>query len=166
MTCPGRFRMESLGDDAKEELRAAFNVYDRDGNGSIDISEMRHMMKQMGVDVATADAAFKQADLMHNDVITFEEFCMAVGPIYSNSEVALRNAFNIFDGDGNGSIDRTELGAMLAKLGLLKGSSDTSTVERMFAAADANNDGKIDFQEFIALFAAAPPKREATAAAA
>jgi len=117
------------------------------------------MMRALGADVATADAAFAQADLAKNNVISFDEFCIAVGPLYSSSEQALRNAFRLFDTDGSGTIDRRELSAMLSKLGLVKSSSDTSTVDRMFAAADANGDGQIDFNEFVALFAAAPASK-------
>jgi len=46
---------------------------------------------------------------------------------------------------------------MLSKLRLIKPSDDAAkTVEKMFAAADTNGDGSIDFHEFVGLFAAKP----------
>ena len=44
--------------------------------------------------------------------VDFGEFCAAIGPLYTNPQQTLREAFNMFDADGNGSIDRDELRAM------------------------------------------------------
>jgi len=146
--------VSDLTDGAREELRAAFNVYDRDGNGSIDLNELRLVMREMGAKEADAETAMAAADTARNGVISFDEFCVVCGPLYSSSEHALRSAFALFDTDGNGTIDRAELGGMLSKLGLIGQESNKQTVERMFAAADTNGDGEISFDEFVGLFAA------------
>ena len=53
-------------------------------------------------------AVFKEVHGSARGAITFDEFCSAMGPIYTSSTAALRRAFDIFDADGNGSIDRDE----------------------------------------------------------
>ena len=42
-----------------------------------------------------------------------------MGPIYTSSTAALRRAFDIFDADGNGSIDRDEFSSIMHRLHLL-----------------------------------------------
>ena len=53
-------------------------------------------------------AVFREVHGSAKGAITFDEFCSAMGPIYTSSTAALRRAFDIFDADGNGSIDRDE----------------------------------------------------------
>lgn len=53
--------------------------------------------------------------------------------------MALRQAFELFDADGSGYIDRSELSLMLRKLGFgWQGA-------HVFEAADADGDGKVSF---------------------
>lgn len=37
--------------DSEAELRAAFGVFDKDGSGTIDTEELRHLMKSIGEDL-------------------------------------------------------------------------------------------------------------------
>lgn len=59
----------------------------------------------------------------------------------------------MIDNDGNGVVDKEELNAILKRHDmrrkvLKEKNSDDSN--RIFSVADKNNDGKIDFQEFVA----------------
>lgn len=60
----------------------------------------------------------------------------------------------MIDNDGNGVVDKEELNAILKRHDMRrkvlqeKNSFDDSN--RIFSVADKNNDGKIDFQEFVA----------------
>ena len=64
----------------------------------------------------------------------------------------LQQAFDYFDTDGNGSLDKTELQAALRRLGLV-GSTGEAEIKALMTEADANNDGSIDFSEFAAIMA-------------
>ncbi|KAJ2188542.1 RAS1 protein, partial [Coemansia sp. RSA 521] len=59
-----------------EELKSAFNVFDKDGNGTICKSELRQVMQSLGerLDDDEIDAMFKEADANGDQVINFEEF--------------------------------------------------------------------------------------------
>jgi len=66
-------------------------------------------------------------------------------------EDEMRAAFKVFDIDGNGTIDEKELRATMKKLGENLSDDD---VKAMIKAADKNNDGKVDYEEFIKMMLA------------
>lgn len=59
----------------------------------------------------------------------------------------LRQAFKIFDENGNGFIEAVELKRVLECLGLDCG-WDMDEIEKMLRVVDLNLDGKVDFGEF------------------
>lgn len=63
-----------------------------------------------------------------------------------SAEEQMRNAFRVFDIDGNGLIDADELRLTMQELGEKLTDRD---VEAMIVAVDKNRDGKIDYEEFI-----------------
>ncbi|KXT18482.1 hypothetical protein AC579_2260 [Pseudocercospora musae] len=62
--------------DTEEELRQAFNVFDRDGSGTISVTELRDMLKALGDNLTDAevDQIMKSADTDGDKTISFEEF--------------------------------------------------------------------------------------------
>ena len=60
----------------------------------------------------------------------------------------LKEAFSVFDQDGNGSITTKELGIVLKKLG--RAPSD-SELKDMINEIDTDNNGTIEFNEFLTL---------------
>ena len=61
---------------------------------------------------------------------------------------ALRATFNEFDKDGSGKIDRKELKAALEKLQVV---ATDKQVQAMIKSVDTNQDGEVDFTEFVQL---------------
>ena len=62
-----------------------------------------------------------------------------MGPIYTSSTAALRRAFDIFDADGNGSIDRDEFSSIMHRLHLLPRDDEAAAekaLAQMFDVAD------------------------------
>eukprot|EP01083_Nonionella_stella_P216810 778888_1 len=60
----------------------------------------------------------------------------------------LKVAFNLFDKDQNGVIDQNELTTVLKTLGQTISKEE---IEEMVAAVDQNDDGEIDFNEFVTM---------------
>jgi calmodulin len=62
--------------DSEEELREAFKVFDKDGNGLIEAGELKNVMESLGEKLTDEELAemIKEADLNNDGVIQFEEF--------------------------------------------------------------------------------------------
>ena len=65
----------------------------------------------------------------------------------SDAAQALRREFDRFDTDGNGVIDETEFGALVASLGV---KFTPEQVQIGFTAIDVNGNGGVEFGEFAA----------------
>ena len=65
--------------------------------------------------------------------------------------VELKAAFTVFDTNGDGFITREELLTMFNGLALEVDPGFQLVVDEMIKVADVNGDGKIDFNEFIAM---------------
>lgn len=149
--------------EAEAELREAFDGLDVEGNGTISFAELTEVMASLGHG-DEALVVFKELHGSVGGVITFEEFCAAMGPVYASSTAALRRAFDIFDADGNGSIDRDEFSSMMHRLHLLPRDDEAAASKAlgaMFDMADVDHDGTVSFDEFCRMFhqraADAPP---------
>jgi calcium-binding protein CML len=71
-----------------------------------------------------------------------------IHPSENNTEESdMREAFNVFDEDGDGYISAEELKTVLEKLGLIEGKNMVQ-VQIMICSVDQNRDGRVDFGEF------------------
>ena len=130
----------------QEELRTVFASFDLDGDGSIDKHEMRHAIRALGAPPGEAERILEGCDIDGDGNVSFAEFTALVQPLHDNCGTRLRAAFDAFDLDGSGGIDRGELSAMLRKLGFAWQGA------HVFDSADTDGDGKVDFDEFVACF--------------
>lgn len=65
-----------------------------------------------------------------------------------DKDAILKEVFESFDKDGNGSIDLKELNTIMRSLGY---SPTQEQLQNMLRKGDKNHDGSIDFDEFVAL---------------
>lgn len=150
----------------KRHLESMFRAADKDGSGSLDIPEL--------VDVMFTKATGQQKA----EIIAFATY---VGPpprtiaeskekAYSEETVAqLRELFNIYDTDGSGAIDKSEMAAALQAVAGLTGNSAfqlpvpggrvtsgaLEDANLVMSSADDSGDGEISFEEFVQLMAPA-----------
>lgn len=78
--------------DSEEEIREAFRVFDRDGNGFISAAELRHVMTSIGEKLTEEEinAMIKEADA---SMLIFLH-------LFRNQMVLTCNFFSLLDGDG------------------------------------------------------------------
>jgi len=74
-------------------------------------------------------------------------------------EEELRQAFELFDKDGSGYIDKDELAGLMAALGVELGESELAN---MYTEMDPSGDGQIDFKEFSTAMARDPEEQQST----
>lgn len=133
----------------REELEDVFKRFDANGDGKISSSELGEILRSMGGRVGSQELGLmmKEADADGDGFISLEEFIdlNTKGNDRATCLEDLKNAFQVFDLDRNGSISADEL------YQVLKGMGDGSTREdckNMITGVDRNGDGLINFEEF------------------
>jgi calmodulin len=109
------------------------------------------LVEETGADSNPAAVCFQKADLDGNGTIDFEEFIQMM-PAASrnerdeNAEDEMREAFQIFDADGDGHITSVELRLIMENLGEKLTDEE---IEDMVKEADIDGDGEINYEEFV-----------------
>merc|ERR1719206_857458 len=112
--------MESLSQEDIQKLKEAFNLFDKDGDGTIDEDELLDLM--ITLDPSMTRDEFKQLiqqyDTDGDGQIDWEEFCVLMKPAILSTDMAdndgimteedMKAAFNIADADGSGFIEKDE----------------------------------------------------------
>jgi calmodulin len=95
----------------------------------------------------------KEIDTDGNGTIDFPEFLtmMARKLQDSEGEEEIREAFKVFDKDGTGFISAAELRHVMTNLGEKLTDEE---VDEMIREADVDNDGQINYDEFVKMMLA------------
>nr|AHA51357.1 EF-hand_1 domain-containing protein [Euplokamis dunlapae] len=131
------------------EFREAFAMFDKDGDGSISVSELGTVMRSLGQNPTDHELSemIREADDDNNGSVDFDEFLLLMSRKMTQLDVdqELLEAFSVFDKDGSGFIDQEELTDVLASLGE---DLDDEQVKEMMKQADKDGDGLVSFEEF------------------
>lgn len=133
----------------------AFKLFDINQNGHISKEELKEVLSQFlqnPTDEEISDI-IKEYDFKDNGVVEFDEFtqlmnCTNLSPNLDNQLVNsdLHAAFNAFDIDKSGFINKSELKDAMKKLGE---SLTDEEIEILCSEIDINKDGRICFDEFM-----------------
>jgi len=149
--CQVREACEALGLTQKhlKTLKLQFEEIDLDGSGSIDSEEFFEILEENRSPFT--DALFALIDLDGSGTIEFEEYCMVCLTycMYTRKDI-LKFVFDCFDKDGSGTIDEKEFIHLCNTV-----NNAAPLFPGNFAEAisqfDTNDDGLIDFNEFMEL---------------
>jgi len=128
-------------------FQEAFKMFDKDGAGVINATKLGTVMRRMGLNPTDAELVdmINEVDINGNGTIEFFEFLDMLSSKVRNDPFAeIKAAFELFDKDGNGLIDRQELKAGLRSIGEDLSEGD---VDLIWQHADKN--GFISFDEFL-----------------
>merc|ERR1712166_512115 len=102
-----------LSDEAKKEVKEAFDLFDTDGSGAIDAKELKIAMQALGFEPSSEEVAkmVKDIDCDGNSTVEFEEFIdMMEGKMSGKDPVEeMKKAFALYDTDGKGKITVTDM---------------------------------------------------------
>merc|ERR1719288_697635 len=135
----------------KLELKEAFDEFDKDGSGTITTKELLPVLRSIGQN-PTEDEILGlviEYDVNGDGTIDFDEFIEMMSRHTAETvdqTAEMKEAFKIFDRDGNGYIDFKELKTVITRMG--EPLSDKEA-EEIFRVADLNGDGKLDYDEFV-----------------
>lgn len=132
------------------ELKEAFLVFDKDGDGSITVQDLEHVFAAVGQHVSEKklQTILAEADLDSNGVIDFPEFLNLVAVKQNDpeeKEQELKRTFHLYDLGNTGFITVSNLRFVMSRLGC---PLTTEEAFEMIGEADMDGDGKLSFEEF------------------
>jgi len=146
------FDKPGLTEDEVEEIREAFNLFDTDGHGEIDVRELKAAMRSLGFETKNPTIFQMIADLGTDGAerIEFDEFLDAITSKLGDKETrdGINKIFRLFDDDNTGTISLKNLKRVSKELG------ETMTEEElreMVERADTNGDGLITQEDFYTI---------------
>ncbi|XP_046582415.1 uncharacterized protein LOC124289793 [Haliotis rubra] len=142
-------KMDQISEKDLQVYREAFSLYDKDGSGYIAEEELGTVMRSLGQNPTNAylREAIRQADTDGSGQLGFEEFALMMHEKSKEKENpnALKDAFKVFDKNGDGTISAGELYDIMTQLGEALSRAE---VDEMIREADKDKNGVIDYEEF------------------
>ncbi|XP_052010907.1 uncharacterized protein LOC127663385 [Xyrauchen texanus] len=139
-----------LTEEQKQEIREAFDLFDTDGSGSIDVKELKVAMRALGFEPKKEEIKkmISDIDKEGSGAINFNDFLSMMTQKMSekDSKEEILKAFRLFDDDCTGKISFKNLKRVAKELG--ENLTDEE-LQEMIDEADRDGDGEINEQEFL-----------------
>uniref|UniRef100_A0A9L0S885 Centrin 1 n=1 Tax=Equus caballus TaxID=9796 RepID=A0A9L0S885_HORSE len=123
-----------LTEDQKQEVREAFDLFDANGSGTIDVKELKKMISEVDKE-GTGKISF-------NDFLAVMTQKMAE----KDTKEEILKAFRLFDDDETGKISFKNLKRVANELG--ENLTDEE-LQEMIDEADRDGDGEVNQEEFL-----------------
>merc|ERR1711865_432996 len=127
----------------------AFNLFDADNSGAIDVRELKAAMRALGFEVKKEELKKMISDIDSdgNGTVEFQEFLeMMTGKMgEKDTREDIVKVFKLFDDDNTNKISFRNLARVAEELGE---SIDDEELQDMINQADRDGDGEINIDEF------------------
>ena len=143
-----------IPEDKIAEYKEAFDMFDKDGGGTISCNEIVKIMKNFGYPIKKSEAQKMISEIDDNGdgEIDFEEFVTLMerqtNYVEESEEDLVLRAFKSFDKDHDGKITNYEFRYILTMLGFDEKFTEDE-VDTLFKECDLDNDGILVYQDFI-----------------
>ncbi|KAA8537485.1 hypothetical protein F0562_027093 [Nyssa sinensis] len=141
---------ESLSEEEIKGLQQMFNNMDTDRSGAITYEELKTGLSSLGSKLTESEIKqlMDAADVDKNGTIDYIEFITVTMHRHKlEKEENLFKAFQYFDRDDSGFITRDELRLAMSKYGM----GDEATLDEVLNDVDTDKDGRINYEEFVAM---------------
>merc|ERR1712019_300400 len=139
-----------LTEEQKNEIREAFDLFDTDGTGRIDVKELKVTMRALGFEPKKEDIKKALADLGKdgNSTIDFNDFyqIMEIKMGDRDSKAEMEKAFRLFDDDNTGKISFKNLKRVCQEIDQ---PINDEELQEMIDEADRDGDGQVNLNEFL-----------------
>ncbi len=141
-----------LNEEQISELKEAFSLFDKDGDGNVTPQELGNMMRALGFDPSASEleAILLEANTSNSGAIDFPEFLYYMGRMRRKIDEndICREAWKVFDPEETGWITSRELMRVLSLVGEKLGEAEAM---EMIKRVDNDADGKISYDDFVEL---------------
>ncbi|XP_031450249.1 caltractin-like isoform X1 [Phasianus colchicus] len=156
--------------EQRQQLREAFDMFDPDGSGLMDVKDLKIMMRALGCELRKVEMKriISEVDENGSGKINFESFLrvmtqkMVCEPSWSQrlkfllpnftmqaepfSKEEILKGFKLFDYDGTGKISLEKLKLVATEV---EEDITDEELQEMIDEADVDGDGKVDPEEFL-----------------
>ncbi|XP_036743162.1 centrin-2 isoform X1 [Manis pentadactyla] len=139
-----------LTEEQKQEIREAFDLFDADGTGTIDVKELKVAMRALGFEPKKEEIKkmITEIDKEGTGKMNFSDFLTVMTQKMSEKDTKeeILKAFKLFDDDETGKISFKNLKRVAKELG--ENLTDEE-LQEMIDEADRDGDGEVNEQEFL-----------------
>ena len=136
-----------LTEEQIAHFKEAFTLVDRDGDGIILSSEIGVVFRMLGQNPTQAELADMVTEV-DNETIEFPEICTLLARKVKDvdAEEEFKEAFRVFDKDGNGFTSAAELRHIMTTLGEKMTDAE---LDETLDMAEVDGDGQINYEEYV-----------------
>ncbi|XP_019880977.2 troponin C [Aethina tumida] len=134
-------------------LKRAFSMFDSSKKGRIEKEKVRTILTTLGhtYDDSELEALLEGEDPEQSGQLDFDSFCRVAAHFLENEDdealqKELKEAFRLYDKEGNGYIPTSSLREILAAL---DDQLTSDQLNEMIAEIDSDSSGTVDFEEFM-----------------
>ncbi|NXD61945.1 CETN2 protein, partial [Eolophus roseicapillus] len=139
-----------LTEEQKRDIREAFDLFDADGTGHVDVKELKVAMRALGCEPRKEEIKKMVSDINKEGTgkISFRGFLRVITQkmVEKDSKEEILKVFKLFDDDETGKISFKNLKSVAKELG--ENLTDEE-LQEMIDEADRDGDGQVNEQEFL-----------------
>merc|ERR1712159_187870 len=145
-------KQTELDDKQKQEIKEAFDLFDTDGSGNIDVKELTVAMKALGCEPKPGEIEKMIADVDDDGggEIGYPEFLKMMTHKILNKDPKedMLKAFRLFDDDSTGFVTFKNLKRVAKETNQ---TLDDTELEEMMTDADKDGDGQLNEEEWLVM---------------